>query len=148
MRVQEAMTTSVRGLPPTATVQEAARLMREINVGTVPVVDRGRAIGIVTDRDLAIRAIADGCDTHTPLRDAMTKPVVQMTQDRPLDEAVQVMREKRIGRLLITDETGALVGILSASDAFSYSISPRQVDALLANLAVRDRYRGRQLVKS
>ncbi|MCC7370507.1 MAG: CBS domain-containing protein [Chloroflexi bacterium] len=111
------MTRRPRTIHPNATVADAAALMRQLDVGGLPVCDGSRLIGMVTDRDIAIRSAADGHDPHlTPVRDIMSSGVAWATEDDPVEEAARIMREHRIRRLPIVDERHSLVGVVSLGD--------------------------------
>lgn len=118
MRVKEVMTCSVECTRPTASLQEAAQKMRELNVGPLPVCgDDNRLEGIITDRDITVRAIAEGKDPKTtPVQDAMTRNITYCFQDQEIAEAARLMKEKRIRRLAVLDHDKHLVGIISLGD--------------------------------
>jgi CBS domain-containing protein len=110
------MTQSVVTAPPESAVQEVAALMRDRNVGSVVLVDEsGRPVGMVTDRDLTIDALADAADPGTPVSKCATAPVVTGESDMELDEAASLMVSHRIRRLPVMDEN-MLVGIVTLDD--------------------------------
>jgi CBS domain-containing protein len=114
--VREAMTTRPTCVPPEATVAQAAKLLAEENVGSLPVADGDDLIGIVTDRDLVVNVLAKGLDPNS-IRVAEVssgKPVVAKP-DEPLDEALRRMAEKQVRRLPVVED-GRLVGILAQAD--------------------------------
>jgi CBS domain-containing protein len=116
VRIQEIMTQSVVTAPPESAVQEVAALMRDRNVGSVVLVDEsGRPVGMVTDRDLTIDALADAADPGTPVSKCATAPVVTGESDMELDEAASLMVSHRIRRLPVMDEN-MLVGIVTLDD--------------------------------
>jgi len=118
MRLDECMTRGVECTHPEATLQEAALMMRELDVGTLPVCDENeRVIGMVTDRDITVRAVANGKDPRTTLvRDAMTAGVVYCYEDQDVDEAARLMEDRQIRRLIVLDHDHRLAGILSLGD--------------------------------
>jgi predicted transcriptional regulator len=98
-------------------IADAARHMRASHVGAVIVDDGGRLCGIVTDRDIAIRAVAEGKDPKTtPISEICSKELVTISPDEDIDRAVQVMREKSVRRLLVVDGQNKSLGILSLGD--------------------------------
>jgi CBS domain-containing protein len=102
---------------PNDTVAQCARLMAARNVGFIPVLDAtGRPKGVVTDRDLAIRVVAEGRSSHTPLREVMTREVVSCRAADPIQVAEETMAATRRSRLLVLDQTGRCLGVLSLSD--------------------------------
>jgi CBS domain-containing protein len=116
VRIQEIMTSSVVTAPPESAVQEIAVLMRDRNVGSVVLVDdTGRPVGMVTDRDLTIDALADAADPTTPVSNCATVPVVTGESDMDLDEAAALMVSHRIRRLPVMDQD-TLVGIVTLDD--------------------------------
>ena len=117
MQIKEVMTRGVEVIRPEDTLQEAARKMKSIDVGPLPVCDGERLVGMITDRDIIVRATADGRDPKTtPVKEAMTPGVVYVYEDQDLDEAAQLMKERQIRRLVVLDRNKKLVGILSLGD--------------------------------
>ena len=111
--VRDIMTTSVVGLAASATLVEAARDMRVFDIGDVLVVDGDRVIGIVTDRDIVIRAVAADRDpAQTTVGDIATPDPIVISPDRPAADAVQLMRDHALRRLPVCED-GHLVGVLS-----------------------------------
>lgn len=115
--VRDVMTRNPRVLPPDATVREAARLMRDEDAGIVPVCQDGRILGVVTDRDLAVRFLAEGGDPdRVPVSEIMTGDVQVAMPDDLLVDAVRVMGEEHVRRLPVVDRDDRIVGILSMTD--------------------------------
>jgi CBS domain-containing protein len=114
--LQQVMTTDPITLPKTAPVGDAARLMKEQDIGDVIVLDDGNVCGIVTDRDLVVRTIAEGRDPDTTrVGEVCSSDPTTLSPDADVSEAVRVMREKALRRLPITDN-GRPVGIVSLGD--------------------------------
>jgi CBS domain-containing protein len=117
MQVQELMTPSVKTIDSTATVLEAAEIMRDQDVGALPVADAGRPIGMLTDRDIVVRALADYRDPgQTRVRDIITPRLSTVYNDQDVTEAADVMARDQVRRLLVLDRQQAPVGILSLGD--------------------------------
>lgn len=117
MQVRELMTPDVRVVPPDATLDQAARDMRDLDVGSLPVCDGQRLVGVVTDRDIAIRAVADGRDPgRATVREVMTARVRYCFDDEDLAEAVRMMQQYQIRRLPVLNREKRLVGILALGD--------------------------------
>jgi CBS domain-containing protein len=115
-RIREVMTESVIKLPSSATLFQAARQMRDADVGSVVVEDEGRVVGLVTDRDLVVRAIADGRDPETtPLSEVASTNLVTVSPDDDMDLAIQIMIERSLRRVPVL-ERGKIVGIVSLGD--------------------------------
>jgi CBS domain-containing protein len=118
MRLIEAMATDVRTVTTDEGVAAAARAMRDADTGFLPVLEGGRPIGVVTDRDLVIRFLADGgTDAEgTLVGDVMTRDVTTIGADQDLAAAAALMRDRRVRRLVVTDADGVVVGVLSHGD--------------------------------
>jgi CBS domain-containing protein len=117
MKVHEIMTAHARCVGPENTLVEAAGLMRELDVGALPVCEEERVTGIVTDRDMALRAIADGRDPNvTIVRDVMSAGVVHVFADQDVEEAARMMEERQIRRLPVLNREKRLVGMVSLGD--------------------------------
>ena len=115
MRISEVMTPNPRTVELSDTIQDAARIMREEDTGAVPVIEDGRVVGMVTDRDIVIRAVADG-DYECSIDDIVTDDVVCATPDMDTAEAAELMSEHQIRRLPVVDDDENLVGIVSIGD--------------------------------
>jgi CBS domain-containing protein len=114
--VREVMNGNVVTLPPSAPLVDAARRMRDADIGDVLVVDGGTLAGVVTDRDIVVRAIADGKDPQsTTLADVCSGDVVTVAPDDSIDHAAQVMRERAVRRVPVVDGRNP-VGIVSLGD--------------------------------
>jgi CBS domain-containing protein len=115
MNIREVMTPNPRSVSPNDSIQNAACIMRDEDAGAVPVVDNGRAIGIVTDRDIVVRVVAEGGQLNRPVRDIVTSALVSATPDMSTREAAELMSEHQIRRLPVV-ENDRLVGIVSIGD--------------------------------
>jgi CBS domain-containing protein len=117
LKVRDVMTQEVVYLPAETTLHEAARAMRERDIGDVVVTEGPTLAGVVTDRDIVVRAVADGQDPGaTQLGAIATRDLVMIEQDASTDEAANVMRERAVRRLLVCDADRQLVGIVSLGD--------------------------------
>jgi CBS domain-containing protein len=116
MRVSEAMTRGVKLCTPGQTIREAARTMAEIDAGAMPVGENDRLIGMITDRDIAIRAVAQGKGPDTPVREVMSEHIHYCYEDEELDDVAQNMGDIRVRRLPVVNREKRLVGILSLGD--------------------------------
>jgi CBS domain-containing protein len=114
--IQEAMTSGPKTIESGTTVEEAARTMASEDVGSLPIVDGDRLVGVVTDRDLAIRVLAEGKDARTTVGQIASKDVVTIDPQQSLDEAARLMAEHQLRRLPVVEEDGKLVGILAQAD--------------------------------
>lgn len=120
MKASDIMTKDPCTVTPASSVREAAELMRAEDVGLVPVVDTDRRlIGVVTDRDIAIRCIADGKDGSCRISDVMSgDSLITCKSDDSVDNVTDAMRSEKVRRIPIVDERGSLVGIVSQADLF------------------------------
>lgn len=117
MKLHDIMSSDVRCVKPDNTLVEAAGLMRELDVGAVPVCDNDRLAGMLTDRDLTLRATAEGKDPNkTTVREAMSEGVIYIFEDQSVEEAAHLMEEKQIRRLPVLNRSKRLVGIVSLGD--------------------------------
>jgi len=116
MKVSDAMTRDVQVATPTQSIQEAAQLMAKLDAGVLPVGENDRLIGMITDRDIAIRAVAEGRAPTTKVRDIMTEEVLYCFDDQDLDEVAQNMSDIKVRRLPVVNRDKRLVGIISLGD--------------------------------
>jgi CBS domain-containing protein len=116
MKVSDVMTRDVRVTNPNETIQEAARIMAEIDAGVVPVGDNDRLVGMLTDRDIAIRAVAKGKGPETKVGDVMSGEVRYCFEDEDTDHVCQNLGDQQIRRIPVVDRNKRLVGILSLGD--------------------------------
>lgn len=115
MNIREVMTPNPRCIAPTETIQNAARIMREEDTGAVPVVENGKVLGMVTDRDIVIRAVAEGARLDKPVREIVSGDPVCATPDMSTRDASKLMSEHQIRRLPVV-ENNRIVGIVSLGD--------------------------------
>lgn len=116
LRCSEIMTTSVHTAGPRATLRDVAGIMRSGDVGAVPIVDEGRLIGIVTDRDMVVRAVADGISGDAPISQVMTKELFTAGPDDFAFEAIRLMGDKQVRRIPVVMSDGSLAGIIAVAD--------------------------------
>lgn len=116
MKVSDCMTRDVRVASPSHTLREAARLMAELDVGVLPVGENDRLVGMVTDRDIAVRGIACGLGPDQAVREVMTDSVKYCFADQSLEEVSRNMGDIQVRRLPVVDREKRLVGIISLSD--------------------------------
>ena len=115
--IRELMTENPKTVSSDATVAEAARVMREDDVGLVPVVDGDRLVGTVTDRDIAIRVVAEERDpNNTTVRETASTDLVTIDPEQDLGEALRLMAQHQVRRLPVVEEDGRLVGIVAQAD--------------------------------
>ena len=116
-RIREVMTSNPSTIEPDKNVVEAARIMKQEDAGVVPVTENGRLTGMVTDRDIAVRVVAEGKDPQaTPVREVASKDLVTIDPQQDLDEALRLMAQHQIRRLPVVEEDGRLVGVVAQAD--------------------------------
>lgn len=116
MNIREVMTSEVKACEPSATVVEAAKLMAQEDVGPIPVVEDGRLVGIVTDRDIVVKGVARGGDlSSTTVGDIASRDLVTISPDADMGEALDLMAENQVRRLPVV-EGDRLVGIVAQAD--------------------------------
>jgi CBS domain-containing protein len=116
MLVKDAMTTGVELASPTHTLRQAALMMGKTDCGVLPVADKDHLVGVITDRDIVIRAIAAGRGPRTFVREVMTMEVLYCFEDQELDDVAENMAEMQVKRLPVMNREKRLVGILSVGD--------------------------------
>lgn len=137
MLVHEVMTPQAEWIAPTLTLAEAARAMRDRKIGCLPVGDNDRLVGMLTDRDIVCRAVADGANPKTTRAgDVMTKGITWCFDDENVDDVMERMEAKRIHHMPVLSRQKRMIGILSLSDLAMRG--PRDLLSRLSQLASRD----------
>jgi len=117
MKVREAMTARPECVGPDDTLDQAARKMKNLDVGPVPVCENDRLVGMLTDRDIVVRCVAEGQDARSAkVRDAMSEGVEYCFEEDDVQEAARRMKDKQVRRLVVLNEDKRLVGIVSLGD--------------------------------
>ena len=118
MKLSSIMTGGIETIPPQATLAEAAKKMASQDIGSLPVcADRRRVVGIITDRDITVRAVARGMDPNqTRVEEVMTRDVLSCPSDSEVEDACQLMERRQVRRLLVTGDDDTPVGIVSLGD--------------------------------
>ena len=126
MQIREIMTRDPVVTPPDTTLREAAKVMRDLDSGVLPVGEDDRLLGILTDRDITVRATAEGKDPNsTPVREVMSSEVVACFEDDDEHDAAAKMAEHQLRRLVVLDRNERLVGIVSMGDFAVYTTDDR-----------------------
>ena len=126
MQVKDIMTKGVEVVRPDATLQEAATKMRSLDIGPLPVCDGDKMIGMLTDRDITVRATAEGLDPkQTKVREVMSKEVIALQEDQDAKEAAELMQTRQIRRLPIVSRDKRLVGMFSLGDLARHTEDPK-----------------------
>jgi CBS domain-containing protein len=115
--IRDIMTSNPQTVEPSKTVVDAARIMKQEDAGVVPVTENGRLTGMVTDRDIAIRVVAEGKDPKsTTVREVASTDLVTIDPQQDLDEALRLMAKHQVRRLPVVEEDGRLVGVVAQAD--------------------------------
>lgn len=119
MDVRKVMTSNPACCSPATLLPEVAQLMIDHDCGEIPIVDAatGKPLGVITDRDITVRAVAKGLNTASvPARDFMSAPIVSVSPDSSLDQCARIMEERQLRRVLVVDDAGCLCGIVAQAD--------------------------------
>ena len=134
MQIRDVMTTDVKTLSPDQSIREAAALMADIDSGALLVNDQDRLIGMITDRDIAIRAVAKGLDCDTPVREVMSKTIRYCFDDESVQDVAQNMAENEMRRMPVLNREKRLVGVVSLGNIASCH-SQKTSDTVLQGVA-------------
>lgn len=117
MKVRDIMSADPACCAPVSTLEDAARLMTEHDCGEIPVIDSGRKpLGVVTDRDIACRAVAKGKGPDTPVQEVMSTPAITVSPDTDIDECCRIMEANQIRRVPVVDAQGGCCGMVAQAD--------------------------------
>ena len=116
MKVSEVMTREVQTVRPDQSARDAANFMLRADAGAIPVTEGGRLIGMITDRDIAVRGVAEGHGPETPVRELMTNDIVAAREDDDTDDVAARMSDAQVRRLPVVDDQQRLCGIVSLGD--------------------------------
>jgi CBS domain-containing protein len=117
MKIKGIMTRSVEVMPADGSLQDAAARMKSHDIGALPVLEGGRLVGLLTDRDIVVRAVSEGKDPRTtPVREAMTRDVVSCGEDDSVKDVAGIMKGRQIRRVVVLDASKQPVGIVSLGD--------------------------------
>ena len=134
MKVSEAMTRDVKVANPTQSIREAACLMAEIDAGSLPVGENDRLVGMITDRDIAVRAVAEGKSPDTKVGDVMSHEVLYCFEDQDVEDVSQNMGDVKVRRMPVLNRHKRLVGIVSLGD-LARSEEPTTVGETIAEIS-------------
>ncbi len=136
MKLRDIMTKNVDVISPETTLEQAARRMKELNIGSIPVCDGENLKGILTDRDITVRAVALGRDPRDTLaQETMTPNVIFGFEDQPVEDAAKLMSQYQIRRLPVVNRDNQLVGIVSLGDISVDSDKPKMSGETLENIS-------------
>jgi CBS domain-containing protein len=116
MKIKGIMTRSVEVMPADGSLQDAAARMKSHDIGALPVIEGGRLVGLLTDRDIVVRAVSEGKDPNTTVREVMTRDVVSCREEDSVEDVAHIMKERQIRRVVVLDASKQPVGIVSLGD--------------------------------
>jgi CBS domain-containing protein len=134
MKVNEVMTAQVATAQPTSTIKAVGKMMSDVDSGVIPIVDDGKLVGLVTDRDIVLRAVAEDGDLDAPVSTIMTEDVQTCLEEDSVADAVGKMAGLKIRRLVVLSESGRLAGIVSLGD-ISKDYGAKQVGKTLEEIS-------------
>jgi len=136
MKVKELMTRDVEKIDADNYLKDAASMMRSMDVGALPVCENDKLVGIITDRDIAVRAVAEGLDpSQCTVRDAMTDEICWCYEDDDVETAARLMEERQVRRLPVFDRNNRAVGIVSLGDLATRSRNDRLSSEILERVS-------------
>ncbi|MGI8788738.1 MAG: CBS domain-containing protein [Pyrinomonadaceae bacterium] len=134
-KCREIMTSDVKTANRESSLQEVAALMRDGDMGSIPIVEAGKLVGIVTDRDIVVRATAEGKNISTSVGDVMTTDVFSIKADDFVFEAIRLMGDKQVRRVPVTNEADELVGIIAMADVALETEDEREIAETLEEIS-------------
>ncbi len=134
-KCREIMTRNVKTASREATLQQIAVLMRDGDMGAMPIVENGKLVGIVTDRDIVVRGIAEGKDISTRIGDVMTSEIFSVSENDFVFEAIRLMGDKQVRRVPIVNDAGELVGIIAMADVALETEDEREIAETLEEIS-------------
>ena len=135
IRCREIMTSNVQTATRDMSLREVATIMRDGDMGAIPVVEDGKLVGIVTDRDIVVRSVADGKDASSPVAQAMTTEIFSVRPDDFAFEAIRLMGDKQVRRIPVVDDNGALAGIIAMADVALEMEDEREIAETLEEIS-------------
>ena len=135
MRCSEIMTKNVKTATRETALREVAAIMREADIGAVPVVNGAKLVGIVTDRDIVVRSVADGKNADSGVADAMTTELFTVKPDDFVFEAIRLMGDKQVRRIPVVTENGELAGIIAMADVALEMEDEREIAETLEEIS-------------
>jgi CBS domain-containing protein len=135
MKLKDIMAQSVETVGPDLTLKECAEKMKRRNVGVLPVVEGKKPVGVITDRDITLRAVAEGADVNKmKAREVMTREPYFVYEDQTINEACELMEKNKIRRLIVLNREGALAGVLTLNDVTVKAKETKRSAQVLRNI--------------
>jgi CBS domain-containing protein len=135
MKVSDIMNRSIQTIQPSTSVFEAAKLMKDGDFGVLPVVDGQRLVGMLTDRDIAIRFVAEKMDQDTEVQEIMTPDTITCMESDDINQAAFIMGERQIRRIIVMDAQNRISGIVSLADIAKHSATVEHAENVLSEVS-------------
>jgi|SRR5580765_2198563 CBS domain-containing protein len=135
IRCSEIMTTDVKTVNRETPIRDVAAMMRGADIGSLPIIESEKLVGIVTDRDIVVRAVAEGLDPSTPVGEVMTTDVFALKPDDFAFEAIRLMGDKQIRRIPVVNEDSSLAGIIAMADVALEMEDEREIAETLEEIS-------------
>jgi CBS domain-containing protein len=135
MKIRKIMSRSTHAVSAGTTIAQTAEQMRRFDIGALPVIESDKVVGIVTDRDIVIRAVAAGLPSGTAVSEVMSQPVLSCGPEDNLDAIMATMSEQQVRRMPVCSERGHLVGMLSIGDAARYDPDKQEVAETISEIS-------------
>ena len=135
LKCREIMTTNVRTASPETTLRDVGGMMRDGDMGAVPIVNDGKLVGIVTDRDIVVRGVAEGKTPDSTVEEVMTTELFTVSPDDFVFEAIRLMGDKQVRRMPVVDDDGKLAGIIAMADVALQTEDEREIAEALEEIS-------------
>jgi CBS domain-containing protein len=136
MQARDVMSGKIQMIPSNTSIQAAAELMRQMDVGMLPVSEDGKIIGMLSDRDITVRAVAEGADpAATPAREIMSRDVIACFADQDARDVARLMQQNRVRRVIVINRENEAVGLVSVDDLVMYPETRSLVDEVVRQFA-------------
>jgi predicted transcriptional regulator len=123
MHVSEVMHKGIVSATSVDSVRKVAKLMKQEDIGAIPIIEKGKAVGFVTDRDIVVKCIASGQSLDGPVSQVMSHKVISINQDQEVEEASRLMQQNKVSRILVTDKDNHAVGMIGLQNLAKKDIS-------------------------
>lgn len=137
MKVNELMNKNIISINKEALISDLSHKMKEYNIGFIPVVDNNKVIGVITDRDIVVNAVANNCDINCSIDSYINNDIVSIECDKDINDALDLMSSKKVKRLIVTDKK-KVVGIISLSDILKTDLDKKIMETIRTIWDVND----------
>ena len=137
MRIKEVMNKNIVVANKEDSIYDVSKKMKECNIGFLPIISDKKIVGIITDRDIVVNAVSNQCKIDEPIENYMSKNVISISHDRELVEALNLMANKKVKRLVVTNNR-KVVGIISISDLLNHNIDDKVMSTIKSIWSLKD----------